>query len=630
MGVNLIVRKWGSIGAAASILALGIAASIGTGPASAGGSGLPGQYGSLPKETGKPAKGGIVTFAEQPSGGPTYIFPITPASDLSVYDVDQFQQLFWPGLWWAPKGPNPTIDYSQSMGLAPKYSNDDKTITITLKKGWKWSDGTPVTSTDVEFMVDLLKAAVSISPANDGDYTPGLFPDNLASMTTPNATTLVMKLTKTYNQPFIQLDQLGALEALPAQAWSKTSASGPIVNFKDPATAKLIYKFLAAQSSSLSTYGSNPLWQVVDGPFKIQSFDPSTDATDLIANPKYTGTQKAHIAGIDELAFTSTSSEFNQLLTGKLDVGYVDFSDLAQVPTLKKDGYNVWGYPEFGFEYIAYNFKDKTGSFDKIISQLYIRQALAHLQDEPALLKSKGVFDNAGGEAYASVPVVPTTPFTPSNAKVNPYPYSIKAASKLLKSHGWNVKPGGTTTCSKPGTGAKECGAGIAKGTPLSWNLLYDSAVGVIGSQDEQLASAAKQVGITINLSGKTFNYLIENLSDVSNPNNDNIWAMEDFGGFSNDLYPSTNELFNTTGSFNEGGFSNPTVDKDILASANSLNTNAVKIELQEVAKELPGMFQIEPDNVFAFKNTLSGPSGSFEALSQYQPEPQYWYFKKS
>ena len=70
-------------------------------------------------------------------------------------------------------------------------------------------------------------------------------------------------------------------------------------------------------------------------------------------------------------------------------MGYVDFSDLAQVPTLKKDGYNVWGYPEFGFEYIVYNFKDKTGDFDKIIGQLYIRQALAHLQDEPALLKSR-------------------------------------------------------------------------------------------------------------------------------------------------------------------------------------------------------------------------------------------------
>ena len=152
----------------------------------------------------------------------------------------------------------------------------------------------------------------------------------------------------------------------------------------------------------------------------------------------------------------------------------------------------------------------------------------------------------------------------------------------------------------------------------------------MIGTEDEQLASAAKQVGITISLSGKTFNYLISNLSDVSNPSNDNIWAMEDFGGFTDDIYPTTNELFNTTGSFNEGGFSNATVNQDILNSADSTNNNAVKIELREVAKELPGLFQAEPDLVFAIKNTLSGPPASFESLSQYQPEPNYWYFKKS
>ena len=628
MGPVGIVRKWGTVAAAASMMALGLAVSVGASPA--GAAKLPGQYGSLPSQSGTPEKGGVVTFAEQPQGGPTYIFPITPAADLSAYDISQFQQFFWPYLWWSPKGAEPTIDYALSIGLAPKFSDDNKTITITLNSGWKWSDGTPVTSTDVEFMIDLLKAAVAISPANDGDYTPGLFPDNLASMTTPNATTLVLKLTKTYNQPFIQLDQLAALEPLPAQAWSKTSASGPIVNFKDPTTAKAIYKFLNAQSDSLSTYGTNPLWQVVDGPYKIQSFDPSTDATDLVANKAYTGPGKSHIAGIDELAFTSTSSEFNQLLTGKLDVGFVDYSDLAQVPALEKEGYSVWGYPDLGFSYIVYNFKDKTGDFDKIISQLYIRQAIAHLQDEPALIKSKGGFDGAAGASFASVPAIPNTPFTPSNATNNPYPYSIKDAANLLKSHGWDVKSGGTTTCVKPGTGANECGAGIAKGTPLSWNLLYDSGVPVIGTQVEQLASAAKQVGITMSLSGKTFNYLVSNLSDVSNPNNDNIWAMDDFGGFTDDIYPTTNELFNTTGSFNLGGFSNATVDQDILNSANSTNNNAVKIELEEVAKELPGLFQAEPDLIFAIKNTLSGPASSFESMSQYQPEPNYWYFKKS
>jgi peptide/nickel transport system substrate-binding protein len=621
------VRKLAGAAAAASILTLGLGAVVASAPASA--SGLPGAYGSLPSQTGTPKAGGSVTFAEQPSGGPTYIFPITPASDLSAYVVDQFQGLMWRPLWWSPKGAEPTIDYSQSIGLAPKYSNSNKTVTITLKSGWKWSDGTPVTSTDIEFMIDLLKAAVKISPANDGDYTPGLFPDNLVSMTTPNATTLVLNLSQTYNQPFIQLDQLGALEPFPVQAWAKTSANGPIVDFTNPTNAAAIYNYLNAQSNSLSTYGTNPLWQTVDGPFKISSFDSSTDGYTLVDNPSYTGPQKAHVASFVGVPFTSTSSEFNQLLTGKLDVGFVDYSDLPQVPKLEKDGYSVWGYPDLGFSYVIYNFKDTTGHFSNIINQLYIRQALAHLEDEPAIISSKGAFDGAAGQAYTSVPAIPSTPFTPSNATSNPYPFSISTAASILKSHGWDVKAGGTTTCTKAGSGSNECGTGIPAGTPLTWNLLQSNQPPVIGAQNEAWASNAKQVGITINLESKTFNYLTQNLSDVSNPNNDNIWAMEDFGGFTDDIYPTTNELFNTTGSFNEGGFSDPTIDKDILNSANSLNPDALTTELAAVSKYQPGLFQPIEDEIWAFKNNLSGPPASFSSLSQLQPLPEYWYFTK-
>ena len=610
------------------MLAMGVGVVVTSSPADAS-SQPAGSYGQLPAQTGTPTSGGTVTFAEQPSGGPTYIFPVTPASDLSAYDISQFQDLMWRPLWWSPKGATPTIDYTQSVGAPPKYSNDDKTVTITIKPGWKWSDGTPVTSTDVAFYIDLLKAAVKISPANDGDYTPGLFPDNLVSMTTPDASTLVLNLSKTYNQPFIQLDQLGTLQPLPAQAWSRTSEGGPIVDFTDPTNAAAIYNFLNTQSNSLSTYGSDPLWQTVDGPFKISTFDPSTDATTLVANPAYSGPQKPHIAAIDELAFTSTSSEFNQLLTGKLDVGYVDASDLPQVPKLEKEGYSVWGYPDLGFEYAAYNFKDKTGDFDHIVKNLYFRQAIAHLEDEPALIKSKAGFDGAAGQAYGPVPAIPSTPFTPSDALTNPYPFSVSAAAALLTANGWDVKPNGTTTCAKAGSGSGECGAGIPKGTPISFNIVYANGVPVVATIVESLASEAKQVGINIKLQSKTFNYITSNLSDVSNPNNDQTWAMEDFGGFTDDLYPTTNELFNTTGSFNQGDFSVPVIDKDILNSANSLNTSAVKTELSAVTHYQPGLFQPEPDLIFAIKKNLSGTPASFAAMSQYQPEPEYWYFTK-
>jgi len=588
-----------------------------------------GGFGTLPGPAGTRTHGGIVSIAEFPGAGPTYTFPVTPGADSSVYTAYQFQDLMWRYLWWAPLGDKPEIDYSQSIAKPPVFSNDNKTITITLKPTWKWSDGMPVTSTDVAFAIDLTEAAVKISPANDGNYTPGLFPDFITSISTPNPTTVVLKINKTYNQSFLFLDQLETIIPLPAHAWSKTSANGPIVDFRKPANAKAIYQFLNAQSSEPATFASNPLWRVVDGPFKLKTFDPSTDANTLVVNPNYTGPVKPHIAGIDNVAFTSIPAEVNQLLTGNLTVGFVDFSDLPQVSTLESDGYKVWGYPDFGFNYVAYNFKDKMGDFDKIISQLYIRQAIAHLQDEPALIQSKGVFDGAAGQAYGPVPAIPKSPFAPPIALSNPYPFSILEASKLLSSHGWKVVPAGTTKCTRAGTGPNDCGAGIPAGTPLTWNLIYANSPANIGTQDEILASNAKQIGITINLSSKTFNYITSNLSDVDNPDNDNLWAMQDFGGYTNSLYPTTNELFNTTGSFNEGDYSDPVADRDISDSVSSLNNSAVTKEIAYITAQQPGLFQPNGDLVYAFKNTLAGPSASFADASQYQYSPEYWYFVK-
>ncbi|MGO9910609.1 MAG: ABC transporter substrate-binding protein, partial [Acidimicrobiales bacterium] len=511
----------------------------------------------------------------------------------------------------------------------PKFSDDNKVATITLRSGWKWSDGQPVTSTDVAFYCYLAHAAVLLSPDNDGSFTPGEFPQDLVSVATPNPTTAVITLSKSFNPNFQFLDQIAGIAPLPAHAWSKTSISGPTVNFRKLANAEKIYKFLNAEAGKLSTYGSDPLWRVVDGPYRVESFDPSTDGNVLVANPNYSGPVKPRITTIDDVAFTSTDAEFDQLLSGNLDVGFVDFSDLPQVPKLKSLGYDIWGYPDFGNSFIVYNFKDKTGDFDKIISQLYIRQALAHLQDEPGIISARGMFDGAAGAAYGPVPAIPKSPFAPANALTNPYPYSISAASALLSSHGWKVVRNGTTTCAKAGTGANECGAGIRAGTPLTWNLVYTTQPAVTEAQDEAIASAAKQIGITINLEGKTFNYIISSLSDPTNPDQDDHWAMEDYGGDTNLLYPTQEGVFNTTGSFNSGDYSNPTYDGLVNDSVHSNNPNAVLNEISYLTAQQPGLFQPNPDLITAFKSTLAGPAASFEASSQFQYMPEYWYFIK-
>src|SRR5579872_362824 len=96
---------------------------------------LKGAYGALPTVgTGKPITGGTVSIAEQPGAGPNWIFPIVPAANASVFTINQFQAYMWRPLWWAPVGATPEIDYSNSIAKAPVFSNQNKTVTITLDR----------------------------------------------------------------------------------------------------------------------------------------------------------------------------------------------------------------------------------------------------------------------------------------------------------------------------------------------------------------------------------------------------------------------------------------------------------------------------------------------------------------
>jgi len=345
----------------------------------------------------------------------------------------------------------------------------------------------------------------------------------------------------------------------------------------------------------------------------------------MVPNPNYSGT-KATISKFQELAFTSDDAEYTALRSGQLTVGLIPSTDYPQVSTLKKQGFNVFGFPNYGWDYIVFNFKDKTANWDKIIGQLYVRQALAHLVNTPGY--TTGIFHGYAVNSTGPVPPVPQSPFTPSNATKPIYPFSIAAAKSLLAKHGWKIV-GGTQTCESPGTGATQCGTGIPKGAQLAFTLVYNNGSPAITSEDTDFASQAKQAGIPVKLTGKTFNFILQNYYDVAAPANDNKWAVEDFGGFSEALYPTTNTIFNTTGTFNIGGYSDPTADKLINDSVYGPNQSAVKTEAAYIAENLPALFQSEADHVYAWKNTLSGTQASFWELPQFSLNPENWYFSK-
>ena len=86
---------------------------------------------------------------------------------------------------------------------------------------------------------------------------------------------------------------------------------------------------------SLSTWDTNPLWQVVDGPWHLEPRTgfQVTGQTILIPNHAYYGPDKPKISEFEELPFTSSTAEFNALQSGSVDYGYVPSTEIGALGT---------------------------------------------------------------------------------------------------------------------------------------------------------------------------------------------------------------------------------------------------------------------------------------------------------
>ncbi len=589
-------------------------------------------YGTLP-QAGTPTGAGTITMGQINGDTPTYIFPIVPSANATDGTGLLVDQLYVP-LFNLQVGGQLKINWATSGAEHPTFSDGDKRVTIRLRSGFNWSNGKPVSAQDVLFDIALLKAAVKQNPSDWDNYTPGLFPDNLARATAQGSRTVVLTFKRAYNPAYLIGDQLDfALTPLPSQVWNVTSAHGPhLTDWTKPAVARRIYDYLNKASSTLSTLASDPLWKTVDGPFHLTSFSTVNGSMSLQANPRYTLAGKVRYNTLKVESFTSTDSQLNALRTGSLDVGVVDFSQLGEVPALNHAGYNVFGYPNIGSFGFILNFHDATGHFDKIISQLYVRQALSHLIDEPAYIK--GIFKGAASAAYGPLPSVPQTPYTPKTAGTPTYAYSIAAAAKLLKDHGWKVVPGGQSTCEKPGSGSGECGAGIPKGTPFKFQLQATPAgeSESVPLESDAFASALKRVGIDATIGTKTFNFEISNYDDANSADKkyENDWGMANWGEYGTSPYPTGENIFNTVGTSNFGGYSDPTADRLVTASLYGHSAAAATATNSYLAKDVPMLFLPCADVLDAVSNKIGGTSDSFLAMTQDVFYPQYWYVKKS
>jgi peptide/nickel transport system substrate-binding protein len=574
-----------------------------------------------PASGGKPLSGGTATFAEQPGVTPNYIFPMLTGAYYSVANIEEFQRLSFRSLYWIGNGKGqPVVDPAMSLAALPVYSHNDSVVTIHLGS-YTWSDGQPVTARDVAFWINLLRA----NKADFAAYIPGEFPDNLKSYTIVNPKTIVLTLTGSYNPTWFTYDQLSQITPLPAQTMDKTSAAGKVGSYDTTAAgARAVFAFLTAQSKDLASYGSNPLWQVVDGPWKLVSYQ-TTGYAKFAANKAYAGPDKPRLSYFVELPFTSDTSELNVLRSGtSIDYGYLPTEDAAQSSAMASDGYTTTQWQGWGTSFFLMNFQNpKTGP---LIAQPYIRQAMQSLIDEPAYLK--GPLEGYGHTDYGPVPVIPANPYIDAYEAKGPWPYSPAAAAKLLSSHGWAVKRGGQTTCTSPGSGAGHCGAGIAAGTALSFSLQYATGTVWISEEMQALKSAFAQAGIQISLTESPFDSLISLLAPCTKTQASCSWQMLNYGGgwtYGVDPYPTGDQLFATGSGSNSSNYSDAQADKIIAATVHGPGT--LTTYENYLAQQVPVLWMPQPIyQLSEISKNLHGtlPQSPIESLT-----PEDWYLTK-
>jgi peptide/nickel transport system substrate-binding protein len=559
----------------------------------------PAVVGVAPAHAATPS-GGTATFAESPGAPPNYIFPMDALQYFNTSNIYQFQDLMWRPLYWFGHGSQVVLNKSLSLAQPPVYSAGDTKVTIHLKS-FKWSDGTPVTSRDVTFWMNLLEA----NKENWGEYAPGYFPDDVTSVSAPNVSTVVFKLNGAVNPTWFTLNELSQITPIPQHVWDRTSAAGTVGdNDTTTAGARAVYTYLDHQSKDLNTYATNPLWHVVDGPWKLSAFSSDGQAT-FVPNRVYSGTQ-AQLAKFVEEPFTSDASEYNELRAGDLTYGYVPVGDIAQKSLLTSQGYSVQPWYLWSMNIIPMNFNNPTEG--KLFSQVYVRQAMQHLIDETklesAILSGYGITDNG------PIPNGPTAQFVDQTVKTGPLGYSVSEAVHLITGHGWKISSG-VASCVRPGTGTTECGAGITAGEPLKLDLVYAAGLASVGQEMQALKSSFSAAGIDLQLATAPASEVYSDAVPCTTTQAACKWGMAFWGNgwqFAPDNYPTGEVAFSSGAVGNFGSYSNTEMDRLIKGTTTEAGAGPLDAWQNYTAQQVPMLFMpVAPYQVSAISTKLSG-----------------------
>ncbi len=633
----------------------------------------------------KPAsthRSGVITFAEQVGKVPDFILPIQGPRVFNTTNYQQFDYLMYRPLYWFSDTAKPTLNEKLSLAYPPVFSSDNRVVTIKMKM-WSWSNGEKVNAQDVAFWLNLVK--IEGPQHRFALYSANGIPADISSVTIVSPSVIRLTLYVPTNPLIFTDDELSEIVPLP-EAWDVTDQnevpgqggcaaanfSSVTLNtqnqpFSTGADAcEAVYEFLAQQSgyepmadryeqSAYLSFASNPIWQVVDGPWRLVSMTAPGEAV-FKPNDRYSGSQKPQVAEFIEVPFSSYTNELIALSMGQLSVGYsllppplyssgssgTGTTTTVTVPITSSSGqiisepsdttilsavhgayHQVVNYVN-DVDFAVYNFYQNGSLSGQLLRLPYIRKALQYLIDQRDIIKS--IYDGFAKPTYNLIPGYNLSSSGSAPPLGDAFTYDPKKAVAILTEHGWKINSGGVDVCmAKSG-----CGISVAQGTQLQLQMEYLSGNLTIQDELELEAKSFAEAGIEMGLTPLSSSQLLTGFADCTLQESSCNFSLAYFGGWSYPLaYAPTGEPLLDAGSSANASNFRSSAYQSLLASL-LLNDSSVEAQryLSFLAADLPVLYEPTPaEDLVQIKKNLTGfvgfgPSGTIM--------PENWHFVKT
>jgi peptide/nickel transport system substrate-binding protein len=290
-------------------------------------------------------------------------------------------------------------------GLATEWavSDDGTEVTLTLREGVKFADGSDMTAEDVKWSLDRAR-----NPEN-GIWN-GLI-GSIDSVEIADPTTIVLKLKNP--DPTI----------IPALAVFNTAIMPKALFEAEPG---------ATDAEKAQTFAEDP---VGTGPFVFDSWERGTRMR-MVRNPHHweMGEDGEVLPYLDSVTFEVIPDDATRIL--KLTAGELggsEFIPFARVAELEADpNIDMELFPSTRVAYITMNVRPElTDGTPNPLSDTKVRQALNYAIDKDAIIQIVTYGTGVKSQSYMSS----TTPM--ARLEGPPYPYDLEKAKQLLGESEW-------------------------------------------------------------------------------------------------------------------------------------------------------------------------------------------------